>query len=223
MTDKQQCPYGDDFEHNYTIDLARTCPSCGYCTINDQQTHAAWCNTFEHYMELTRTVSSNAAFEDPECEAYFNLLMSLPPHALVIEVGLQFGRSSAIALQVAKANNLRYWGVDPFIEPPEAEAQWLEMAKPFQPFKLSKMKSNEVIVGEPIDLVLIDGDHSYKGVSDDCGHFLPHVRQGGFACFHDYGRESLPEVYAAVRDYMDGNQHWINHAHVGTLGVWQRA
>ena len=179
--------------------------------------------TFNACMELVRTVSSHTAFEDPVCEAYYNLLMSLEPHALVIEVGLQFGRSSAIALQVAKARNLRYWGIDPFTEPPAAEAKWLEMAQPFRPFKLSKMSSNEVIVGEPIDLILIDGDHSYQGVSDDCEHFLPKVRQGGYACFHDFGERSLPAVTSAVQDYMDGNQHWIKHAQAGTLGVWRRA
>ena len=97
------------------------------------------------------------------------------------------------------------------------------MAKPFQPYKLSKMRANEVVVGEPIDLVLIDGDHSYKGVSNDCSHFLPIVRRGGYACLHDFERQSLPEVTNAVKDYMDGNQHWIKHAQAGTLGVWRRA
>lgn len=179
--------------------------------------------TFNDCMALVRTVSSPTAFSDDECSTYFNLLMSLPAHALVVEVGLQFGRSSAVALQVAKANNLRYWGIDPFIEPPDAETAWVDMAKPFQPFKLSKLKSNEVLIGEPIDLILIDGDHSYQGVKDDCEHFLPRVRRGGYALFHDFGRDSLPEVYAAVRDYMDGNQHWVEHQHVGTLGVWRRA
>lgn len=179
--------------------------------------------TFEEVMTLTRMVSSETAFDEAECALYYNLLMSLPPHALVVEVGLQFGRSSAIALQVCKAQNLQYWGIDPFVEPPEAEEQWLAMAKPFQPFKLSKIKSNEVIVGEPIDLILIDGDHSYRGVSDDCQHFLPHVRQGGFVCMHDFKRESLPEVTHAALDYMDGNPHWMEHAQAGTLGVWRRA
>lgn len=180
--------------------------------------------TLNDAMALTSTVSSKTAFEDAECAAYFELLMSLPPHALVVEVGLQFGRSSSIALQVVKERNLQYHGIDPFIELLETEDAWLEMAhKIGAPFQLSKLRSNEVIVGQPIDLILIDGDHTYQGVTDDCNHFMPRVRRGGYALFHDYGRESLPEVYAAVRDYMDGNQHWVLHQHVGTLGVWRRA
>ena len=180
--------------------------------------------TFHDCMQLVRTVSSETAFDEAECLTYYNLLMSLEPHALVIEVGLQFGRSSAVALQVCKAQNMRYWGIDPFIEPPEAEAKWMELAHTVGgPFKLSRMTANQVIMGEPIDLILIDGDHSYQGVHDDCAHFMPKVRQGGYACFHDFERKSLPAVTNAVKDYMDGNQHWIKHAQAGTLGVWRRA
>lgn len=175
-------------------------------------------------MTLTRTVSSSTAFEDMECQAYFELLSSLPQHALVVEVGLEYGRSSSIALQVARANGLRYWGIDPFEDHPEVEAAWMELAiRVGVPFKFSKLRSNQVVIDEPIDLVLIDGDHSYQGVLDDCRHFLPKVRQGGYACFHDYGRDSLPEVYNAARDYLDGNPHWVEHTAAGTLGVWRRA
>ena len=179
--------------------------------------------TFADVMILTRTVSSNAAFEDEECEAYFDLLMSMVPHSLVIEVGLQYGRSSSVALQVCKERNLRYHGIDPFIEGADAAGKWLELARKVGgPYQLSMMYSDAVLIGEPISIILIDGDHSYQGVVNDCDHFLHLVKKGGYACFHDYGRESLPEVYNAVRDFMDGNQHWTEHQHVGTLGVWRR-
>ena len=44
--------------------------------------------TFEQAMAFTRTVSSNAAFEDEECHAYFDILNSLKkfsPHLNPIE------------------------------------------------------------------------------------------------------------------------------------------
>jgi hypothetical protein len=37
----------------------------------------------------------------------------------------------------------------------------------------------------PIDLLLIDGDHSEEGVRRDWDLFSPHVRPGGHAIFHD--------------------------------------
>src|SRR6266850_7204124 len=84
--------------------------------------------TFDDAMILTRTVSSNAAFQDPECEAYFDILMSLPENALIVEVGLEYGRSSSIALQVAKDKKLHYVGIDPFPDD-DIYAKWLDMAE----------------------------------------------------------------------------------------------
>lgn len=174
---------------------------------------------FNDVMVLTRKVSSPTAFEDQECEAYFDLLMSLPTYALVVEVGLEFGRSSSIALQVVREHNLRYYGIEPHVED-----KWLKMAHHIgAPFLLFRVCSNLVVFEEPIDLILIDGDHSYVTVTDDCNHFLPRVRKGGYALFHDFGESSLPDVYNAVRYYMDGNQHWIAKPVVGTLGIWRRA
>lgn len=37
----------------------------------------------------------------------------------------------------------------------------------------------------PIDLLFIDGDHSYAGVKADWDHFSPHLSEFGVAIFHD--------------------------------------
>jgi len=37
----------------------------------------------------------------------------------------------------------------------------------------------------PIDLIFIDGDHSYTGVKRDWELFAPHVRPFGIVVFHD--------------------------------------
>ncbi|MGH9467964.1 MAG: class I SAM-dependent methyltransferase, partial [Terriglobales bacterium] len=39
--------------------------------------------------------------------------------------------------------------------------------------------------GEPLDLVFIDGDHSYAGVKADYEMYSPMVRAGGVVAFHD--------------------------------------
>jgi predicted O-methyltransferase YrrM len=40
-------------------------------------------------------------------------------------------------------------------------------------------------LGGPVDFLFIDGDHSYEGVARDAELYLPLVRSGGIAAFHD--------------------------------------
>lgn len=39
---------------------------------------------------------------------------------------------------------------------------------------------------EPIDLLWIDGDHSYEGCLADLENFFPHLKPGGWVGLHDY-------------------------------------
>src|SRR5947208_5005325 len=121
--------------------------------------------TFDEVMTFTRTVSSATAFEDEECRAYYDILNGLKPGSLIVEVGLEFGRSSSVALQVAKAKQLRYRGIDPFQDTPEALQAWITMARSIGwPFELHVIKSRDYSSEEPINALLIDGDHNYEAV-----------------------------------------------------------
>lgn len=52
----------------------------------------------------------------------------------------------------------------------------------------------------PIDLLWIDGDHSYAGVASDILHWIPHVGDHGIVIFDDV--EPGSEVEAAIRDHL---------------------
>jgi cephalosporin hydroxylase len=180
--------------------------------------------TFEDAMRLTRTVSAPAAFEDPECEAYFQILMTLPEDALIVEVGLEYGRSSSIALQVAKEKNLRYVGIDPFPDN-DVYTKWLDMAGKvgFENTVVMREDSGTVRMTDPISAILIDGDHTYNAVFDDLSHFLPLLVNGGYAMLHDYGRDSLPDVSRAAYNYFGKwTRRWEALPPVGTLGIWRK-
>ena len=44
----------------------------------------------------------------------------------------------------------------------------------------------------PIDLIFIDGDHSYEGVKNDIKKFTPHIKKNGYVIFHDVvGKKSI--------------------------------
>src|SRR5439155_12006161 len=128
--------------------------------------------TFDEVMTFTRTVSSATAFEDEECRAYYDILNGLNSGSLIVEIGLEFGRSSSVALQVAKAKQLRYRGIDPFRDTPGTLEAWTKMAIAVDgAFQLYVMKSRDYSSEEPIDALLIDGDHNYETVMLDCLEF----------------------------------------------------
>lgn len=46
--------------------------------------------------------------------------------------------------------------------------------------------------GRPLDLLFVDGDHSYSGVRADFEMYSPLVRPGGIVAFHDIAEQPLP-------------------------------
>ena len=46
-------------------------------------------------------------------------------------------------------------------------------------------KTRQLFGGKPIDLLFIDGDHSFEGVKKDWEMYSPLVRPGGIVVFHD--------------------------------------
>lgn len=54
--------------------------------------------------------------------------------------------------------------------------------------------SKELNWDKPINLLWIDGDHSWEGIKNDVEKFLPLVEPGGFMVVHDYGNPRYPDV-----------------------------
>jgi predicted O-methyltransferase YrrM len=54
-----------------------------------------------------------------------------------------------------------------------------------------------------IDLLFIDADHSYKGVSADWRNWSPFVKKGGIIAFHDYYTDLVKYGHAGVRRFVD--------------------
>jgi len=50
--------------------------------------------------------------------------------------------------------------------------------------------------GRPIDVLFIDGDHSYQGVKSDYELYSPLVRRGGIIALHDVDAVGAPDVRA---------------------------
>ena len=53
-------------------------------------------------------------------------------------------------------------------------------------------------IGKPLDVVFLDGDHSYEAVCDDIKLWVPHIKSGGILCGHDY---RFTPVQRAVKEF----------------------
>jgi predicted O-methyltransferase YrrM len=47
----------------------------------------------------------------------------------------------------------------------------------------------QLLAGEPLDVLFIDGDHSYDGVRADFERYAPLVRSGGIVALHDINED----------------------------------
>jgi cephalosporin hydroxylase len=69
----------------------------------------------------------------------------------------------------------------------------------------------------PIDLLVIDGDHSYEGVKADVDNYLPLLRKGGFLILHD---SVLPDwgVPRMVKELKEGTDVLLIDEYVSQNG-----
>jgi len=77
-----------------------------------------------------------------------------------------------------------------------------EMALPGQRVELLRGDSHDprslqhvkaLLAGEPLDLLFIDGDHTYAGVTQDMEMYGPLVRPGGVIAFHDINDHAIDD------------------------------
>lgn len=179
--------------------------------------------SFDEVMQFTRNVSSHTAFEDEECKALYDYCLKVPRGGTVAEIGCQLGRTSSIIAQLSGDVGYRSIHIDPYTYQIDLVQQWIVMMhKIGEPFTFMCMRSGQAdLDAAETDLLLIDGDHTLGAVRTDCGLAMEIIKPGGYMLAHDYGRESLPDVYQAVNEFM---QHapFKPIGVYGTLGVWQR-
>ena len=77
----------------------------------------------------------------------------------------------------------------------------------------------------PIDLLMIDGDHSYEGVRRDFELYAPLVREGGLVAFHDilpHTRMSTVEVHRFWVEIRGGYEHeeFVSPSRDRGFGPW---
>jgi predicted O-methyltransferase YrrM len=61
------------------------------------------------------------------------------------------------------------------------------------------LRISEILAGQKLDLLFIDGDHSYGGVRSDFEMYSPLVRKGGLVAFHDIAEGGTRDFWGEVK------------------------
>jgi predicted O-methyltransferase YrrM len=127
------------------------------------------------------------------------LALMLPPNPLVINIGAGAGTSGVAFMESRSDLSLITIDITDLSSPfgcLEAERQ--ELAKVgLLNERTRQIHGDSVTVGlnyedAPVDMVFIDGDHSYDGCCGDIWAWFPHIKAGGIIAVHDYKKGDIP-------------------------------
>lgn len=182
-------------------------------------------------------------FSANEALALFKLVQSIKrDNVVVCEIGSWLGKSSYV---IARALDTKKYGklfcIDPFDSSGEDSSKRLykHLAQNLKMSILDKFKENmikfgvmnkiEIIQGHSqdviktfntkIDILFIDGDHSYKAVLNDYKNWSKLVKKGGYIVFHDVGAAHTTGPKEVVELEIAKNSQWDNHLLIDELFI----
>lgn len=129
----------------------------------------------------------------------------------ILEIGVLFGESTELFSKCFK----KVFSIDPFNydvkvfwngwngSMKDVEAEFLKVLSStdnVEHVKEYSYNANNKFENESIDVLYVDGDHSYSAVKKDLELFCPKVKKQGIIAGHDYAND-MPEVVSAVNDF----------------------
>ena len=188
------------------------------------------CKTFE-------TAGVRTWLQDSEKAFHFAVGAYWPGHGRMVEVGsFEGGSACFLGAGIRRRGEGRLRCIDPHLGGPP----WLGMAPCQRTLKtfLSGVKHCGVdsvvehLVGdsssvamvwpaEPVDAVLIDGDHSFLGALKDFESWAPKVNPGGLVLIDDINDPTLTELHQLL-DFVKSLKSVTHLGDVDGIGVYQR-
>lgn len=152
------------------------------------------------FVALVRELQVHQQCGSPEPELIFGLSHATRGTGEIVEVGTYVGTSTICLAkaQMLKGDGRAITAVD-IKKQPSLDAT-LERAGVTDFVQLVTSRSNDLAASwdRPIELLWIDGDHSYEGCLMDILAWERHVQPGGIVAFHDYANGT--GVAQAIRD-----------------------
>lgn len=162
---------------------------------------------------------------EPEKLLLYRLSRKVPRQATIVEIGSYLGASTCFLAAGAHKKGGTVYAVDTWTnigvseEPRDTYDEFLRNIAPLND-TITPLRGLSVEVAkefrEPINLLFVDGAHSYDAVAADLRAWLPKLRDGGFVVLHDYGwaeavKRSVEEFVRPIElspGKVVGNTYW---------------
>lgn len=144
-----------------------------------------------------------------EVEAIKSIKKLIPKDPVIVNIGAGVGTSALAFLEMSPDAWLTT--VDIKEEALHRESVALKRAG-INLTRYEQVRSDSIRFGKewkaPIDVLFVDGKHTYDYVSKEIRVWAPHVKEHGFIFFHDYGKENpgWEQVKQAVDEWREQEQ-----------------
>jgi predicted O-methyltransferase YrrM len=132
----------------------------------------------------------------------------LEPGQTYLEIGVAYGKSLATVCYYAK-EGISISGIDCLNWAQRDQNMQKLGIKNISNFIEGDSQKEALVWNKPIDLLFIDGDHTYLGVLKDLASWIPYVKSGGTIIMHDYNNPAH-EVKRAVDEFINGHNAYSN-------------
>lgn len=169
---------------------------------------------------------------DAQGRALFEAAASTTGRGLIVEIGSWKGRSTTWLAMGARLAGRRVWAIDRHRgsrEDPSADTsqefldnlQRAGVADVVDPLVMTSEEAAAQI-GDPIELLFIDGDHSNEGARRDAELWLPRLVEGGTVMFHDVATAAYTGPRRVVQQMVCPDPRFHEIARVGSMIVARR-
>lgn len=182
-------------------------------------------------LQVARHFTDHYSLDEEQQFYVYRYAMQVPAGGAAVELGICNGKTTAVLAHCAKRRGFEVHGIDAFI----LENSQAELEKAFADLDLPctihyALTSSAPIPQKqlapvpwtrPVDFLLIDGSHTDPWAEADFAEWIPRVRPGGVAMFHDYDGKFDPQSpHHAVRVAAEKHTgHWATEYYVNGLMI----
>lgn len=180
----------------------------------------------KYVSDIYKGITEHSTCGGPQTNLLFGLSLACGEKGAVTEIGSFVGRSTiALAAAQKQKNGNKIFAIDPLLHSnfyanikKAGLKDWVDFINDYS-YNVAKHWE------KPIELLFIDGNHSYFGVKEDISAWSSFVVEGGYIVLHDYATPYYKGIDKAVyKTLLVKPNTWrvVSDRDTGSIIVFQR-